>query len=70
MGQQEVYSLLKRHRKKWLPSKEIAKRLKVSSGSVVCSLNKLRKSDIISYKMSKVPGKNNNRKVYVYRFRK
>ncbi len=68
MGQQEVYDLLKRYGNKWLSSKEIAKKLKASSGSVITSLKKLREGKIISFKMGKTPGKNNNRKIYLYRF--
>ncbi len=67
MGQEEVYTLLKRHKEKWLSAKEIAKRLKASSGSVITSLKKLREGKIISFKLAKRIA---NRKVYVYRFRK
>jgi len=67
MGQQEVYDLLKKHRNKWLSSKEIAKKIKASSGSVINSLKKLREGNIISFKFVKRVA---NRKVYVYRFGK
>ncbi len=67
MGQQDVYDLLKKHKNKWLSSKEIAKRLKASSGSVITSLKKLREGRIISFKLEKRIA---NKKVYVYRFRK
>ncbi len=67
MGQQEVYDILKKHRNKWLSSKEIAKKLKTSSGSAITSLKKLREGKIISFKLEKRIA---NRKVYVYRFGK
>lgn len=67
MGQQEVYTLLKRHSDKWLSAREIAKKLKASSGSVINSLKKLRKAKIIGFKFEKRIA---NRKVYVYKFRK
>ena len=69
MGQQEVYDTLKKNKGKWLSSKEIAKSLKSSSGSVITSLHKLRKSKTVSFKMAKL-GKISNREVYVYRFKK
>ena len=65
MGQQEVYNLLKKYRKKWFSTKEIVDKLKISSGSVTSSLKKLRESNSINFKLEK---KIANRKVYVYRF--
>ena len=67
MGQQEVYDLLKRHRKKWFSTKEIAGKLKISSGSVTNSLKKLRDGRIIDFKLEK---RITNRNIYVYRFKK
>lgn len=67
MGQQEVYSFLKKHRSKWYSSRDIADKLSSSSGSVITSLHKLRKGGIIAFKLQKRIA---NRKVYVYRFRK
>lgn len=71
MGQQEVYTLLKRHSNKWLSSKELAEKLKISLGSVTVSLQKLRRGDLISFKLR---GNATNplagRKSYVYKFRK
>jgi len=71
MGQQEVYTLLKRHRNKWLSAREIAEKLKMSSGSVITSLKKLRKCNIVNYKLTTGATKSGSkRKVYIYRFRK
>ena len=61
MGQQEVSDFLKKHRNKWFTSKEIAKKLKVSTGSVINNLSKLRKSRQIMFKPS---GRTNQ---YVYK---
>jgi DNA-binding transcriptional regulator GbsR (MarR family) len=56
MGQQEVYDFLCKHKSKWFTSKEISEALNVSIGSVTMSLKKLRKTNIIKYK---VTGKRN-----------
>ncbi len=50
MGQQEVYSFLKENKGKWFTSREIAKQLNISIGSVTMSLKKLRKANIIKFK--------------------
>lgn len=50
MGQQEVYDFLKENQKGWFNSKEISKKQKVSVGSVINSLKKLRNSGAISFK--------------------
>lgn len=52
MGQQEVSDFLRQHRQKWFSSKEIARSLAVSTGSVINNLSKLRKSGNVSYKES------------------
>lgn len=70
MGQQEVYTFLKKHRNKWLSSKELAKKLKVSLGSVTMSLQKLRKGNILSFKLKGKATNPTGRKSYVYKFRK
>jgi DNA-binding transcriptional regulator GbsR (MarR family) len=56
MGQQEVYDFLCKNKNKWFTSKEISEALSVSIGSVTMSLKKLRKTNIIKYK---VTGKRN-----------
>jgi DNA-binding transcriptional regulator GbsR (MarR family) len=56
MGQQEVYDFLCKNKNKWFTSKEISEALNVSIGSVTMSLKKLRKTNIIKYK---VTGKRN-----------
>ncbi|MBS3097472.1 HTH domain-containing protein [Candidatus Woesearchaeota archaeon] len=63
MGQQEVYDFLKKERNTWFTSKEIAKNLKISLGSVTMSLKKLRQSGILHHKFT---GKRNS---YQYRFK-
>ncbi|MFA6073729.1 MAG: HTH domain-containing protein [Candidatus Woesearchaeota archaeon] len=56
MGQQEVYDFLCKNKNTWFTSKEISEALCVSIGSVTMSLKKLRKTNIIKYK---VTGKRN-----------
>jgi DNA-binding transcriptional regulator GbsR (MarR family) len=56
MGQQEVYDFLCKNKNTWFTSKEISEALNVSIGSVTMSLKKLRKTNIIKYK---VTGKRN-----------
>ena len=69
MGQQEVYNLLKRHRNKWLSSREMIDQLKTSAGSIMTPLKKLRDGNVISFKYEKRPTKLGGKKtVYVYRF--
>ena len=67
MGQQEVYSLLKKHRAKWFTSKEIASKLNASLGSVTTCLKKLRDSSAVNFKYPNKQGQGKNS--YVYRFR-
>jgi len=69
MGQQEVYDLLKRHKNKWLSSKEMALELRISLGSVTVSLQKLRKANILSYKLRGNANSVTGRKSYIYRFK-
>jgi DNA-binding transcriptional regulator GbsR (MarR family) len=52
MGQQEVYDFLCKNKNKWFTSKEISEALNVSIGSVTMSLKKLRKTNIIKYKIT------------------
>jgi biotin operon repressor len=71
MGQEDVYLLLKKHKKRWLSSREIIDMSKKSSGSVITSLQKLRKSGIVDFKMGKATARLiGRRKVYIYRFKK
>ena len=64
MGQQEVYSFLKRNKNKWFFSKEISKRLGASIGSVTNCLKKLREYKAISFKGTK------RKNQFKYRFKK
>ena len=64
MGQQEVSDFLKKYQSKWFTSKEIAKNLKVSTGSVINNLSKLRKSKQVLYKPT---GRANQ---YMYRYKR
>ena len=63
MGQQEVYDFLKKEGNTWFTSKEIAKKLKISLGSVTMSLKKLRQSSILHHRFT---GEKNS---YQYRFK-
>lgn len=70
MGQQEVYDLLKKYKSRWFSSKGVAEKLKLSTGSVTVSLQKLRKGDLIYFRLGKTTRLGSKRKVYVYKFRK
>ena len=67
MGQQEVYTLLKKHKTKWFTSKEIAGKLNASVGSVTTCLKKLRDSSAVSFKYPNKSGQGKNS--YIYKFR-
>ena len=67
MGQQEVYTFLKKNRNKWFTSKEIAHKLKASLGSITTCLKKLRDSSAVSFKFPNKQGQGRNS--YVYKFR-
>lgn len=64
MGQQEVYSFLKRQKKRWFLSKDISKELGVSIGSVTNCLKKLRENKAINFKGT------NRKNQFRYRFKK
>ena len=65
MGQQEVYDFLRQNNTDWFTSKEIAKHLQLSMGSVTSNLKKLRKSHSINYHLESKQGKRN----YIYSFK-
>lgn len=67
MGQQEVYTFLKKHRNKWFTSKEIAGKLSASLGSITTCLKKLRDTSSVSFKYPHKAGQGKNS--YVYKFR-
>lgn len=69
MGQQEVYDLLKKHKGRWFTSKEIAKLLMASLGSITTSLKKLRDSSAIDFEYRSKIG-TTSKNAYVYRFRR
>ena len=50
MGQQEVTTFLEKNRNKWFTSRQITKKLKVSAGSVMSSMKKLRQSNLVRFK--------------------
>ncbi|MFH0876198.1 MAG: helix-turn-helix domain-containing protein [archaeon] len=52
MTQEDVFLFLKENPDKWMTSKEIAKAMNVSIGSVTCNLKKLRKSKLVQFKPS------------------
>jgi predicted transcriptional regulator len=67
MGQQEVYTFLKKNKSRWFTSREIAKKLKASLGSVTTCLKKLRDSSSVNFKYPNKSGQGKNS--YVYQFR-
>jgi len=67
MGQQEVYTFLKKHKTEWFTSKKIADSLDSSLGSVTTCLKKLRDSSSVSFKYHNKQGQGKNS--YVYKFR-
>jgi len=70
MGQQEVFSFLKKNRNKWFTTKQIIKGLKASAGSVTTSLKKLRDSGQINFKMGAVDFRRlGGRRLFAYKFK-
>lgn len=69
MGQQEIYSFLKKYKTKWFSSKELADKLKVSSGSITSCLQRLKKWDLVWFRSNKKSTKFPY-KGYAYKFRK
>ena len=67
MGQQEVYTFLKKNRSKWFTSKDIAKKLAASLGSITTCLKKLRDSSSVSFKYPNKQKQGKN--FYIYKFR-
>ena len=71
MGQQEVFAFLKRNRNKWFTTRQMAKRLKASFGSVTTSLKILRESKQVNYKKTIANSQGLGRRaVFTYKFRK
>ena len=70
MGQQEVFTFLKKNRNNWFTSRQIADKLKASYGSVSVSLMILRQSEQIKFKKNilsdKTPGRVGK---FVYRYK-
>lgn len=70
MGQQEVITFLKKNKNEWFTSRQITKKLKVSTGSVMSSMKKLRDSNIVRFRTIQVDfiiyGR---RKIFVYKFK-
>ena len=67
MGQQEVYTFLKKNRNRWFMSKDIANNLAASLGSVTTCLKKLRDSSSVSFKYPNKKGQGKNS--YIYKFK-
>ena len=68
MGQQEVFTFLKKNRNKWFTSRQIADKLNVSYGSVCVSIMKLRQSGQVKFKNSKLRTKKQGRVgLFLYR---
>ena len=69
MGQREVYTFLRKNKPKWFSSREISNRLKVSIGSALASLKRLRKSEMVKHKLSKMTIQGaGGRRAHLYRF--
>ena len=56
MGQEDMFDFLRERPNRWFTSKEIAKALNLSKGSVTCNLKKLRKSRAISFEPDESSG--------------
>jgi len=68
MGQQEVFTFLKKNKNKGFTSRQIADKLKVSYGSVSVSVMKLRWSGQIKFKKNKLHPKTHGRVgIFIYR---
>jgi len=59
---------ISRNKKMWFSSKDIAKKLKVSIGSVTNSLKRLRESKQVLFRIKKKEPL--SRKIYEYKFKK
>ncbi len=69
MGQQEVFTFLKKNSNKWFTSRQIADKLKASYGSVSVSMMKLRQSEQIKFKNNKQRTKTHGRVgKFVYKY--
>lgn len=64
MGQQEVYDFMKKNKGKWFTSRQISEKLDISMGSVTMSLKKLRKSNMIQYRIT------SKKNMYEYKFKR
>lgn len=64
MGQQEIYTFLKKNRGRWFTSRETSERMKVSIGSVTNCFKKLRNSGAVHFKETNV------RNRYLYKYKK
>jgi hypothetical protein len=69
VGQQEVYSFLKRNRKAWFTARQITRRIRLSFGSVVTSLKRLRDSNQVTYKKVRKKSCSVGRRVLAYKFK-
>jgi len=71
MGQQEVYSFLKKYKDKWFSTREISKKLGISLGSVTMSAKRLRESKLVRFKYENKPLNNSvRRKILVYKYKR
>ena len=71
MGQQEVYDLLKEHRKQWLMARDVTKLLNITFNNATCNLKRLRNAGVIISKMVvRTVQPAGKREVYVYKYRK
>ena len=71
MGQQEVFTFLKRNSNKWFTTRQIAERLKTSFGSVTTNLKILRESKQVNCEKTIAKfHRLGRRAVFVYKFKK
>ncbi len=69
MGQRDIVSLLRKSKGKWLNANEISNRLNVSMGSVLASLRRLRKANLIMFENQLTKVGTVYKKIFVYRFK-
>jgi Mn-dependent DtxR family transcriptional regulator len=70
MGQSDIISLLKGQQNRWFNANDISKTLKVSVGSVLACLRRLRKSRLVNFKSQSTKVGAVYKKIFVYRLRK
>jgi hypothetical protein len=71
MGQQDTYAFLKEHKDKWFSSRDMAKGMGASLGSITNNLKKLRESKQIMFrKTDRLIKPAGRKKIYEYKYKK